>query len=94
MQKLRMPFRVGSGIGFVLLLGACTTPPTPSLRQADRQLIDSLYTLHYDSIKVELDSNCILLKEQTLGLTVDSIFKRRLVEKAKLKNKYRVIENK
>ncbi len=68
---------------------ACTEPPTPSLRQADRQLIDSLYTLHYDSIKVALDSNCVVLQETRLEPAVDSILKRRIVEEAKLKNKYR-----
>ncbi len=76
---------------FILIvvgLWACTEPPTPMLRQADRQLIDSLYNLHYDSIKVELDSACVTLKEQTIKPAIDSILKRRLVEKAKLMNRY------
>ena len=72
----------------LFLFFACTEPPTPSLRQADREMIDSLYSLHYDSVSTILDSQCVLLKAELTKQATDSILKRRLVEKAKLQARY------
>lgn len=74
--------------GIILFAVSCTKPPPPSLRSVDRQLIDSLYSLHYDSVKTLLDSNCAILRAEILEQATDSILKRRLVDMAKLKNKY------
>lgn len=73
---------------FCFAIFACTEPPTPSLRQTDRELIDSLYSMHYDSVAPILDSQCIVLQAEIIEQATDSILKQRLVEKAKLKARY------
>lgn len=71
-----------------LYLVACTDPPVPKLSYYDREIVDSLYLLRYDSLKPELDTMCVTIQRNIMLTAVDSIMEQRLREIAKLKNRY------
>ncbi|RMF26870.1 MAG: hypothetical protein D6765_08330, partial [Bacteroidetes bacterium] len=63
------------------LLWACTEPPPPSLDARDRQLLDSLFKQHIDSLRPIVDSLCEHWFDSLLPLTTDSILQVRLEER-------------
>ncbi|NJL74242.1 MAG: hypothetical protein HC892_03565, partial [Saprospiraceae bacterium] len=67
---------------------SCSEPPPPSLRYEDREVVDSLFNVEYDKLKVSLDSICTHIKTTTLQTAVDSILLVRLKEIAKQKSRY------
>jgi len=73
----------------LLLTTACTDPPVPKLTYYDREIVDSLYLIKYDSLKDYLDTMCLEIEREVMQTAVDSIMQERLNEIAKLKNRYR-----
>jgi len=58
----------------------CATQ-APRIRSADRKIIDSLYKMEVELLKLELDSICNLSFDERLSYTVDSIMTVRLIER-------------
>jgi len=71
------------------LATACTDPPVPKLNYYDREIVDSLYLIRYDSLKDYLDTLCVEIEREVMETAVDSIMQERLEEIAELKNRYR-----
>jgi len=72
-----------------VLATACTDPPVPKLTYYDREIVDSLYLIRYDSLSDYLDTMCLEIDREIMETAVDSIMKERLEEIAELKNRYR-----
>ena len=68
---------------FIMQFFACSGCATqaPRIRSADRKIIDSLYKMEVELLKLELDSICNLSFDERLSYTVDSIMTVRLIER-------------
>ncbi len=68
---------------FSMQFFACSGCATqaPRIRSADRKIIDSLYKMEVEILKLEMDSLCNLSFDERLKYTVDSIMTVRLVER-------------
>jgi len=70
---------------FIMQFFACSgcEQQAPRIRSADRKIIDSLYKMEVETLKLELDSICNLSFDERLKYTVDSIMAVRLIERKK-----------
>ena len=80
---LRFPMRFLFIAAFFTGNSGCTEPPPPSLRIADKELIDSLYRDYVATQKGVEDSLCELHFDRRVQLQVDSIMAEREAEIAR-----------
>ena len=62
------------------LLCNCTPDPAPTLNFQERGVVDSLYKLQLDSLKIVLDSLCEVRHDSAVQFKVDSMMQERQSE--------------
>lgn len=83
----RVLFITGLYFFCALLLSSCLEEPKVQLLQVDREYVDSIFSHSVDSLKDDLDSLCLVQREELFDHLVDSIKQRRLEEIQSIFNK-------
>ena len=68
-------------LSFVVCLSpSCTPDPVPTLNFQERGVVDSLYKLQIDSLKIVFDSLCEVRHDSAVQFKVDSMMQERQAE--------------